>query len=143
MKRMSNQDWLLLVIKNARAGGLTPVQLQKGLFLLGKGVKKAVDYHFVPYNYGPFAKEIYSDAEFLQACGLVDIARPIGRRYDCYSITPGGLARAKELEKKIPPDIKEYLKKLVSVVQSLSFDQLLRAIYRKFPAFKVNSVFQE
>jgi hypothetical protein len=124
MKEMDRQDWLLLVIKHAGYGGLTPGQLQKVLFLFGQRREKVVGtrfYHFVPNNWGPFSEEIYSDAEFLQACGLADMGRPSGRTYETYFITPSGLAQAKRLEKTLTPETREYVMTLVGNCAELKF----------------------
>src|SRR5439155_6656754 len=49
--------WVLLALLAAEGHSLTPVQLQKCLFLLGSRRPKDVGrdfYHFRPYDYGPF-----------------------------------------------------------------------------------------
>ena len=54
---MDDRDFLLLVVASGKDKALTPVQLQKSLFLLGKtDLAEAVDspYDFEPYHYGPF-----------------------------------------------------------------------------------------
>jgi len=65
---MEAKDWMLLFIANAGERGLSPVQLQKGLFLLQKARPRAVGenfYDFQPYNYGPFDRDIYVHADEL------------------------------------------------------------------------------
>src|SRR5258707_9223608 len=77
---MERPDWTLLATKFANQSGLSPVQLQKALFLLGKEMPKSVGddyYHFVPHNYGPFAKDIYSDADALAREGLIAITQSV------------------------------------------------------------------
>jgi hypothetical protein len=53
----SRQDWLLLAL--ALRGGLpvTPVQIQKAMFLMSAEAKQYLGrgfYAFIPHNYGPF-----------------------------------------------------------------------------------------
>ena len=75
---MEKRDWLLLALAAAKTKGLTPVQIQKSLFLFGEnmsGIGGSRFYKFVPYNYGPFDKRIYSDAEALETEGLVVIEK--------------------------------------------------------------------
>ncbi len=113
----NREDLLLLAIKHSGSGGLTPEQLQKVLFIFGMRKAKLAGtrfYQFVSCNNGPFSKEISSDAEFLEACGLANRAKRVGRTYETYSITPNGLARANTVEKKIAPEAKEFVMKLVS-----------------------------
>jgi hypothetical protein len=79
---MQRQDWLLLVLCAAHQEGLTPVQLQKSLFLVGQELPRHVRSHFYaffPYNYGPFDPQICRDADRLGKDGFVAI-RTDGRR---------------------------------------------------------------
>ncbi|MHA1305247.1 MAG: hypothetical protein ACTSPI_16225 [Candidatus Heimdallarchaeaceae archaeon] len=143
---MEKKGWTLLAIYYANENGLSPVQLQKSLFLLGKNMPNSVGdnyYYFIPYNYGPFDQTIYADAEILSEEGLISINYIHGRRWPQYFVTSNGIDYAKDLEEKAPDEAVSYLRKLVKWVRSLTFQELLRAIYHVFPEFKVNSVFQE
>jgi len=144
---MNPKDWTLLVIAARKGKPLQPVQLQKSLFLLKRNlslsqlqVKKF--YQFTPYDYGPFCSKIYSDAETLCLEGLVHIDRlPIF--YRLYSPTEDGIVAANQLMKTLSPETKDYLEKVVEWTSSLSFNELVSAIYRAYPDMKKNSVFQE
>src|SRR5947209_2707195 len=70
---MNRKDWTLLAICSANGNGLSPVQLQKALFLLSREMPNAVGnfYHFTAYHYGPFDRAVYDDAERLAADGMV------------------------------------------------------------------------
>jgi hypothetical protein len=143
---MDRKDWTLLVINAANGKGLSPVQLQKCLFLLGQKLPSQVEdsfYHFIAHNYGPFDSSIYLDAKLLADEGLVNINQAFGIRFPIYTITSEGAKVAQELEAKMPPYVTEYIKRLVTWSQSLSFEQLIRAIYKNYPEFSVNSVFGE
>ena len=118
---LTRQDWNLLAIAAAGGAPLSPVQLQKVLFLLGCEQKAAAGkdfYSFSPYNYGPFDKHVYEDAEALAIDGLVQIQR--GRWAD-YSATGAGLAKATKLEASASADAVAYLRKVVQWARSLSF----------------------
>lgn len=137
---MTKRDWTLLAIAAADGEPLSPVQLQKILFLLGEfKLKGKRFYRFVPYNYGPFDPEIYRDAETLEAEGLISITS--GGRWKGYAATPRGLAVADRINAN--PDAKDYLRRVVTWARSLSFQELLRAIYARFPEYRANSVFQD
>ena len=63
---MTRHDWLLLVLAAAEGDTLSPLQLQKSLFLVGHGLAGLVStdfYDFQPHAYGPFAAAVYHDAE--------------------------------------------------------------------------------
>lgn len=144
--RLKKKDWTLLAISAVDGEPLTPVQLQKSLFLLGE--KKAVDvgkgfYDFEPYDYGPFDVTVYKDAEQLEREGLVRIDREEpGRSWAEYAPTRNGLQHAKELRKQAPTGAVRYLKTAVEWTQSLTFQQLVSAIYEAFPEQQENSVFR-
>ena len=139
-------DTTLLAIASAREV-LQPVQLQKSLFLFAAKVPKDVlpadsRYQFKPYDYGPFSAEIYSDAETLEADGLVEIMKPPVTRYRQYSVTPQGALVAQQIRERENPSVVEYLSSLVAYTQSLGFNQLVASVYDEYPEMKVNSVFR-
>jgi hypothetical protein len=141
---VNRQDWTLLTIAAAKEKGLSPVQLQKSLFLLQQKYRKQVGssfYNFVPYNYGPFDANVYSDAERLASAGLIIIDRHSGRGWPEYRISSSGLREANRLREDAPHDASLYLQKLVAWVHTLSFQQLVGTIYRLYPKYKQNSVF--
>jgi hypothetical protein len=143
---MKREDWTLLVIAAAKRPGLSPVQLQKSLFLLGEELDPAElgdsFYEFAPYNYGPFDVAVYQDAERLADEGLVAITRTAERRWALYESTGDGAAKAKSLRTEASSHAVEYLDRVVAWVQRLSFHDLVRAIYAQFPEYRANSVFQ-
>jgi len=142
---MHREDWLLLVLNSAKGHELTPIQLQKSLFLLGQMVPQVSEgdfYNFYPYSYGPFDPTIYFDAEKLEEKGLIGINLGTNRWRE-YFITSEGSKYSRKLKKQIDEDIIEYIEKIVSLVRSLPFRKLVKLIYRHFPEYKANSIFQE
>jgi uncharacterized protein len=141
---ITKRDWTLLVIDAAKPNTLTPIQLQKALFLLSQNLPKETGkhfYHFVPHNFGPFAKEIYDDASKLREEGLIDeISRP-DQNWPEYRISVTGTERANEIRKSLPPNSQEYIKRLVEWIGRQSFSDLLHSVYKAYPEFAKNSVF--
>jgi uncharacterized protein len=141
---MNRKDWTLLAISFAGDSGLSPVQLQKCIFLLGQEQQGCVGqgfYEFSPYNYGPFSKLVYNDAEELSSQGLISIDRPIGS-FATYRITPTGAEFSKQLVTEAPIPAVAYLEQVVEWAKPLSFSELVRAIYGKYPDYRINSIFQ-
>lgn len=142
---MQRRDWVLLAIAAAGGEGVSPVQLQKSLFLVGKNCKRTVGarfYKFTPFHYGPFNAAIYSDAEDLEAEGLVKISRRPGQRWVEYAATLEGIVRARSLEGDLPGEVVAYLHEVVAWARRQSFNELIRAIYQQYPSYRKNSVFQ-
>lgn len=142
---MNRKDWTLLAIATAKTKGLSPVQLQKTLFLLGKEMSDAVArtgfYDFEPYHYGPFDRAVYTDAVQLAKGGEVEITQRAGENWNSYVATRDGEIRASWLAREVPAAV-AYLDRLVEWVQSQSFQGLVTAIYAKYPEMRANSVFQ-
>lgn len=141
---VQKRDWTLLAIDAAGEGGLTPAQLQKALFLLSKAHSTTLDtfYNFTPYNYGPFDKAIYTDAASLAQEQLVDTEPVDGKQWSKYYATPTGHATAAATAATADDASLQYLKEVVNWVQGLSFQQLIASIYKRYPEYKVNSVFR-
>lgn len=142
---LTKKDWTLLVIDAAKPKTLTPIQLQKSLFLFGQRMPNAVKanfYEFVPHNFGPFAKEIYVDAVELKNEGLIDEITRDGQKWPEYRVTSAGSEQAKTLRDSLSSTEVAYLDELVKWVESQSFQDLLQAVYKAYPDFAKNSVFQ-
>ena len=145
MKQIAKRDWTLLAICAADGQALSPVQLQKVLFLLGQKLPKEVGgdfYSFKPYDYGPFDASIYTDADLLAKDGLVAIQTYPGQRWVEYAATTAGMERAEGLKKLANQAATRYLQEVVKWARGLTFQQLVRAIYAEYPKFAVRSVFK-
>ena len=142
---MESKDFVLLVVAAGKDKALTPVQLQKSLFLISDADLPETPnplYKFEPHHYGPFDADIYGDADLLQEGGLV---LRVPSRHGSWIetvITPDGSSRASSLEKKLSEPTIEYIHNVVEWVQSQSFSGLLRTIYSMYPQYRENSVFR-
>jgi hypothetical protein len=141
---MDRSDWNLLVLSAAAGKPLSPVQLQKVIFLLQRNYPEAVGagYNFQPYNFGAFDADVYSDAEGLELQGLSKITRSPGGWKE-YAATPAGLERAKALEAEADPRAISYMKRVVAWARGLTFQDLVRAVYKAYPDTKANSIFRD
>ena len=84
--KINRKDLILLLLYAPGSSGeeAEPIdgrtRLMKLLFLLqaDQSIDKTLDpkrkYEFQPYHYGPFAKDVYDDLEFLENVGLVEVA---------------------------------------------------------------------
>jgi len=140
---MTRRSWTLLALSSASGAPMSPVQLQKALFLIGRNLSSeqrggGVFYTFQAYDYGPFDSGVYADADLLQQQGFVRIVDGSPRTY---SITDLGMMEAKRLRTGLQPEVVDYLDRVGSWVRSLSFSELVRAIYVQYPEMKANSVF--
>jgi uncharacterized protein len=144
---LQKQDWTLLAIALAAGQPLSPVQLQKSVFLFGKLLPDEIVpedfYEFIPYNYGPYCSEVYRDAETLAEEGLVQISSVAVHGYSQYAATPEGIAKGDSLRALLPPRIAEHAKVIVEWVRAQTFSGLVSEIYRRYPEYRANSVFTD
>jgi uncharacterized protein len=143
-KAIDRRHWALLALAHSPDGALTPVQIQKTMFLLGESYRPLVAsdfYNFRPYNYGPFDADVYRDLDQLVADGLAIKQHRSGATRE-YMITESGTRKAQELKRRVPAAVTEYLSATASWARRLTFSQLVRAVYARFPTYRANSVFQ-
>jgi type I restriction enzyme S subunit len=114
--------------------------LMKYVFLLqmeGNGARRRL-YHFVPYHYGPFAKELYADLKKLQEEGLVTVDNDSEEEK-----TRIALADPERVEKALadlPDDLKEDVAAIIDQYSSLGHEELLRTVYEKYPSYAKKSL---
>lgn len=141
---MERKNWPMLVLSSS--GTLSPIQLQKALFLIGEELSSDIDneyYHFEPYDYGPFDSDIYRDCEELEREGFVVIDNPFYRAMRRYSLSNQGMELVDKLKEDIDERIIEEVDRIVLWTKSKSFPDLVRSIYEEYPEFKENSVFKD
>lgn len=142
----SSRELTLLAIGLAGGQPLTPVQLQKAVFLLQEllpgSVKPDAGYAFVPHNYGPFCAGVYDDARELSEEAFVTVQQVPGQRFSSYTATAAGLTQANMIAAQLPAESSAYARRVVDWVRAQSFRGLVSAIYERWPQYKVNSVFQ-
>ena len=142
---LTRQDWLLLALSKSPGGTMSPVQIQKALFLFGQELGGSLDtkfYSFEPYDYGPFDAAIYADLRRMAGQGHVRGEWSPGRSWKIYAITEPGRKAALVLHNDADARHAEFLGRIVAWVRERSFSELLRSVYAAYPEFAVNSVFR-
>ena len=143
---MNREDVLLVALTAAGNKPMQPVHLQKTIFLIDRGLPQLFDdeskYDFTPYDYGPFDAAVYGDAELLKRAGLVTIEREASASYRVYRVTDAGRVKGELLLAALGMSIGDKICKVVQLVASLTFRELVAAIYKAYPEMKANSVFR-
>lgn len=109
--------------------------LMKYLFLVqmeGSSTRRRF-YHFVPYHYGPFAKELYTDLEKLQNEGLVRVES--NPEEEKTKITLADPARIDGELARLPDDLKQDVAAIIESYGDLDHNALLKTVYEKYPAY--------
>ena len=142
---LTRQDWLLLALSKSPGEAMSPVQIQKALFLFGQEVGDSIGaefYSFEPYDYGPFDAAIYVDLRRMMSVGHVRGEWSRSRSWESYTITGTGRQAALVLEYEADARLTEFLERIAVWVKGRSFSDLLRSVYAAYPEFAVNSVFR-
>lgn len=144
---MTPSDWLLLLIAaRPGRGGLDPIRLQKGMFLLAReaGIAPRERYWFVPYNYGPMSPALYRDLERLEEEGLVERTLVLDEGWRRLSATEAGMQRARTLRRRAhrrSPEAVAELTRIKRAIVRMTFAELIADVYRRYPYFARRSVF--
>jgi uncharacterized protein len=143
---LQRDEVALVVLSFAEGGAFTPVQIQKALFLASDKAAAAFDpnsrYDFQPYDYGPFDSRVYSDVQGLEGRGLAQISQQPGSRWRTYAASAQGIAEGR-LADQLTNEQRDVLERIANLVRSLSFNDLVSAIYRAYPHMRERSVFRD
>ncbi len=141
---MDRKQIVLAAMSTGNCDLYTPVQVQKLFFLIDRNVAEKLQGHaffnFEPYNYGPFDREVYTTLNELTWDGYVETV-PQGT-WTSYKLTDKGQDIGAKILDSIPENLRNYIRNVSQFVRKLSFSELVRAIYKKYPEMRVNSAFQ-
>lgn len=142
---MDRQSLMLAALAASDGAIHSPVQVQKLFFLLERGIPTYTGgphFHFVAYDYGPFDLEVYDELGRLEQRGLVSIEQQPSTRWKSYRLTPQGQHIGEKRLAEIAAPAAMYIREVSKWVRSLSFAQLVSAIYKAYPEMQVTSVFR-
>ena len=142
---LKNQDKAILAaMAPAGRSPFTPVQIQKLMFLIDQELSDWTDgpyFSFEPYDYGPFDKAVYARINEMADAGYIEITSVPGQRWSTFRTTETGQELGvAELEGHQLP-VGKAIETYSNWTRGLPFDELVSAIYKKYPDMKVNSVF--
>ena len=123
--------------KTAQAAVLVTALMKYAFLFQMEGNGRRRYYQFEPYLYGPFAKEVYTDLERLQAAGLVSVTND--PEEEKTRITLADPSKAEAALADLPHDLKEDVTAILNAYGNLDHNALLKAVYEKYPAYAKNS----
>ena len=141
---MTRKDWLLLAVSGREgtdAAPIDPLRLMKTLFVVSQQLDLETPdfYRFVAYSYGPFAREIYPDLDQLEYEEMIAAVPNPGRTWPRYRATASGAEAAAALAADGGWEA-EHLLAVRDWATSISFRDLLRAVYQQWPEYAQNSI---
>jgi uncharacterized protein YwgA len=96
-------------------------------------------YEFIPYNWGPFSRDLQDDLGELLCDGRLDRREFQSGKYHSYVTTPSGFDEIRDVLESLQPPELTFLIAIRQFVVTRTFNQLLRDVYRAYPAYAVNS----
>jgi hypothetical protein len=143
---MHRRGVLLAVLAAAKGKPFGPAQIQKAIFLIDKNLPSIFDqnsrFDFLPYNYGPFDRDVYVEVERLRDAGEAVIAPSPGGRWRTYAASDMGQKKGQEILTSMKVDSRRYVESIADWVLAQSFGSLVKSIYDAYPEMKQNSIFQ-
>ena len=124
--------------RKAKEAAILVTAMMKYAFLLqmeGNGRRRL--YQFVPYHYGPFAKDLYADLEKLQEDGLVTVDNDTDE--DKTRIILADSTKADDALAVLPDDLKEDISAILNTYGDLDHNALLKTVYEKYPVYAKKS----
>lgn len=146
----------LLPLALMYAGNGEPIEgrtrLQKLVFLMQKRLEEAGedplqsdDYEFIPYDYGPFSKELYDDLDETMARNMVEgREEDLGEdkeKYD-YEIQEDGEQWVRDqLSKEEAQRILELAEEIKDEYGDVYLSDLIDEVYSRYPKYAENSIY--
>lgn len=140
---MNRQEFMLAALAAGDGALHRPVQLQKMFFMFDREIPERIGgphFHFEPYSYGPYDKEVYAELDRLAERGLA--RRVKENTWSSFELTLKGQMEGARILAGLPDETRNYVISVSEFVRRLTFSELVRAIYAKYPDMKANSVFQ-
>lgn len=124
--------------ETARQDAMLITALMKYTFLAHmEGHARRRLFHFVPYHYGPFSKEVYAGLEELQRQGVVTVEdSPDEGRTRIVLADP---AQADKTLSDLPDDLRRDVQTIIDQYGALEHNDLLKTVYEKYPAYAKKS----
>ena len=136
--------WILLMlfvggnVRKYNEPVLGKIRLLKEIFLLKEQSKISENmYNFIPYKYGPFAKEFLQDLDFLLSKNYISVGASFGG--DSYQLTPIGLQFAEQYYNDLDDSLKRRLLGIKMRFNMMPLNELLEYIYSMYPDYASNS----
>jgi hypothetical protein len=140
------QSLVLAALASSPGASFAPVQVQKLLFLIDENIADELGgklFHFEPYDYGPFDKDVYVELANLEQRGLASVSRVETSERRRYALTADGQTLGVEVLDRLTPRAQRYIRRVSAWVRDLTFAQLVGSIYKAYPKMRINSVFQD
>lgn len=144
---MSRSDLILVLLAVAAGRAYSPAQLQKSAFLVTTNLPSLVTvgpaFDFQPYDYGPFDRNVYVEAQALRDRGEAELSVVPFGRWVTYAATQAGITRGEAILSALSKPTQNYIQDVSKWALSQSFNSLVKSIYDAYPAMREKSIFRD
>lgn len=139
---------LVLASDSAKAGEepfpLDRLRLQKAIFLISmRGTERLREmYHFDPYNWGPYSRDLTADVRDLMSTGDLTERQTGPGQHGSYETTYAGEERSAQAWNELTQPERNFIRAIRAYVTNQSFNHLLREVYAEYPAYASKSQFR-
>lgn len=144
---MSRGDLVLALLASAAGRAYSPAQLQKSAFLVTTNLPSLVTvgppFDFQPYDYGPFDRNVYVEAQALRDRGEAEIATAPWGRWVTYAATQAGITHGDAILCALSQPTQNYIQEVSKWALAQSFSSLVKSIYDAYPAMREKSIFRD
>jgi uncharacterized protein len=122
---------------------LDRVRMQKAVFLAEQRgpAEWRLLYEFVPYNWGPFSRDLQDDLAVLVSEGRLDLLRTHTGQYRSYVASGSVRTEVDRILLSLEPRKVNFLRSIRRFVVTRSFERLLRDVYGAYPSYSTKSQF--
>jgi hypothetical protein len=127
-RQEARRGWLLLAIALSGTSGLSPVQLQRSLFLVGQKREEQVGpgfYEFEANGSGPASTALYVDIDALVTAEYIVKEWVPESSWSAFRLSDAGQASAADFRRKLKKDALSGLEDAVAWVKELSYLDLV------------------
>lgn len=129
-------------------------RLQKLVFLMQRRLEEnenypleSTDYDFVPYDYGPFSKELYGDLDALADHKMIESREESlygDKTKYVYDLKPSGEEFVeRQLSQQEAREILELARELKEKYNDILLSDLIEDVYSRYPKYAENSIYWE
>lgn len=126
-------------------------RLQKMVFLMQKELEErssapTLDYEFIPYDYGPFSKDLYDDLDIMISQQFVDyIEEPLnsGNVKYVYELENNGkdLIESEPIDGEALSEILQVAREIRARYGEMLLSKLIEFVYSEYPEYAERSVY--
>ena len=139
---LRKDTYVAAVMSVAGTKEFSPGHIQKIFFILDRELDVQY-FDFKPDAYGPYDGDVYGAARRLEEKGLATVRKEAEYEYHMFRLTDDGVSKGKKAFGRLPKKVRTFIEGVVVWALSLTFHELVAAVFNEYPDMKENAVFKD